>query len=97
MSPMFHRLADRVEAHVKICVLALLIERVVELTCEQPWPRVREILRTLQISEYHTENFQFFQRNLPTSKVSDIFKKLETPLPKRVYNISTRSDPVKTV
>ena len=95
MSPMFHRLSERVEAHVKICVLALLIERVAELTCEQPWPRVREILRTLQTSKYHTENFQFFQRNLPTSEVSEVYEKLEIPLPKRVCNVSSHPDPVK--
>ena len=37
MPPMFHWLPHRIEVHVKICVLALLIERVTEQTCQQPW------------------------------------------------------------
>lgn len=96
MMPIFHRLPDRVEAHVKICVLALLIERVAELACGKTWPQIRGILRTLQVSEYHTEKFQFFQRNLLSENVSETFKKLEIPLPKRICEISPRIDPIQT-
>jgi hypothetical protein len=32
LGPMYHRLPQRIEAHVKICVLALLLQRVVEHT-----------------------------------------------------------------
>jgi hypothetical protein len=39
MTPMFHWLPHRIEAHVRICVLALLIERVAELACAQSWFR----------------------------------------------------------
>ena len=34
MSPVHHWTARRIEAHVKICVLALLMERLAELTCK---------------------------------------------------------------
>jgi transposase len=47
MTPMFHWLAPRIEAPVRICVLALLIERVAELACAQSWFRIR---RTLDVS-----------------------------------------------
>lgn len=96
MMPLYHRLPERIEAHVKICVLALLIERVAERTCEQPWSQIREVLRTLQLSEYRGEKFQFFQRNLPSKPVSDIFKKLKIPLPKRVCDISPSIEPAQT-
>ena len=32
LEPVYHRLLRRIEAHVKICVMASLIERVSELT-----------------------------------------------------------------
>ena len=96
MMPLHHRLPDRIEAHVKICVLALLIERVAELACEQPWSQIREILRTLQVSEYRGEKFQFFQRNLASNAVSDVFKKLKIPLPKTVCEISQRTESAQT-
>ena len=95
--PLFHRLQKRIEAHVKICVLALLIERIAERTCGQTWSQIREILRTLQMSEYQTEKFQFFQRNLPSEKVSEIFEKLKIPLPKRICEISPRTKPIQTL
>ncbi|MFP3928738.1 MAG: hypothetical protein ACLFUP_07525, partial [Desulfobacteraceae bacterium] len=39
VSPLHHWLPRRIEAHVKVCVLSLLIERVMEHRCGQPWSR----------------------------------------------------------
>ena len=91
MTPMFHWLPHRIETHVKICVLALLIERIAEHTCEKPWSRIRHHLRTLQATNFHTKEFCFFQRNQPSKEVSGIFKKLNIPLPKPVLSISPRA------
>ncbi len=91
MTPMFHWLPHRIETHVKICVLALLLERVAEHTCQQPWSRIRHHLQTLQATQFHTKDFCFFQRNQPSKEVSAIFKKLDIPLPKPVLSISPRS------
>ena len=35
MTPMYHWLPRRIETHVRLCVLALLIERVAELSLRQ--------------------------------------------------------------
>ncbi len=91
MTPMFHWLPHRIETHVKICVLALLIERIAEHTCGKPWSRIRHHLRTLQATQFHTKEFCFFQRNQPSKEVSGIFKKLKIPLPKPVLSISPRA------
>jgi len=93
MTPMYHWLPRRIEAHVKICVLALLIERVTERAYNRPWPRVREILRRLQATQLRTPSGQFFQRNLPTEAVSRILKTLEVPLPKRILAVTPASTP----
>ncbi len=50
MTPMNHWLPNRVDAHVRICVLALLIQRVAELSCQMPWGRIRNILQQLQVT-----------------------------------------------
>lgn len=91
MTPMFHWLPHRIETHVKICVLALLIERIAEHTCGKPWSRIRHHLTTLQATQFHTKEFCFFQRNQPSKEVSGIFKKLKIPLPKPVLSISPRA------
>lgn len=91
MEPMHHWLPHRIEAHVKICVFALLIERVAELKCGQPWPRIRMALGTLQVSEFLTSDHQFFQRNETSPELAEILKSLEIPVPKIVLNVSDKS------
>nr|MCU0589495.1 transposase [Syntrophobacteraceae bacterium] len=89
MEPMHHWLARRIEAHIKLCVFALLIERVAELQCKQPWPQIRRTLATLQASEFHTPNYQFFQRNEPSPELLRRLKSLEIPAPKTVLNFQS--------
>jgi transposase len=88
MTPMFHWLPHRIEAHVRICVLALLIERVAELACAQSWFRIRRTLDALQATEFHTPTQRFFRMNEVPQPVRQAFKSLEIPLPKRVLAIS---------
>jgi len=89
MEPMYHWLPKRIEAHVKLCVFSLLIERVAELKCKQPWGRIRRTLSTLQATEFHTPKNQFFQRNEPNSDLTKTLKFLEIPMPKTVLDIKS--------
>ncbi len=91
MGPMYHWLPRRIEAHVKICVLALLIERVAELRCNQPWGRIRDTLMSLQATEFQTPSTVFFQRNEPTEKQRQIMKSLNISMPKPVLGIAQRA------
>jgi transposase len=91
MTPMFHWLPHRIEAHVRICVLALLIERVAELACAQSWFRIRRTLDGLQATEFHTPSQIFFRMNEVSKPVRQIFKSLAIPLPKRVLAITEHS------
>ena len=90
LEPVYHRLPGRIEAHVKICVMALLIERVIELRCGQPWSHIRRLLGTLQASEFHASSHLFFQRNQPSKQLKALLKKLEIPLPDSVLAITTQ-------
>lgn len=87
MTPMYHWLAHRIEAHVKICVLALLIERTAEIACSQPWSKIRTVLRKIQATEFMTPGHRFYQLNeLPKGAVT-LLKKLATPRPKKVFGV----------
>jgi len=79
MSPMYHWLPRRIETHVRICVLAILIERIAELACSKPWPQIRTILDGLQISEFQTPTHRFFKLNEATEPVRDTLKLLGIP------------------
>ena len=88
LEPVYHRLSRRLEAHVKICVMALLIERVAELACEQPWSRIRPVLAHLQATEVHTSSHLFFKRNEASPELRKILNNLAIPLPDSVLSIS---------
>jgi hypothetical protein len=89
MEPMYHWLPHRIEAHVKLCVFALLIERVAELRCKKPWPVIKRTLATLQASEFHTPKNQFFQCNEASRELLNILKCLEISRPKLVLKLQS--------
>jgi hypothetical protein len=88
MTPMWHWLPRRIEAHVKICVLALLLERVAEHACGRPWPRIRKDLKRLQATLFQSGRYRFYQRNELTTAVSSTLKALAVPVPNEVLAIS---------
>jgi transposase len=87
LEPVYHRLSRRLEAHVKICVMALLIERFAELACEQSWSKLRHLLTDLQATEFHTSSHLFFKRNEASPELRKILKKLSIPLSNSVLEI----------
>ena len=91
MTPMFHWVPRRIEAHVKICVLALLIERIAEIRCTEPWSRIRLGLEQLQISHFLTNEYSFYRRNEMPSKARNTLKQLNIPVPKLVDRLEKKS------
>jgi transposase len=91
MTPMFHWVPRRIETHVRICVLALLIERVAEIACQQPWPRIRRQLQRLQVTEFFSLKHRFFRRNEMTTEVSQILQALDIAAPKSILSIENLS------
>ena len=92
MSPMYHWLPRRIETHVRICVLSLLIERVAELACEKPWHQIRAILDGLQVTEFLTPTHRFFKLNEAAAPLCDTLKMLKIPLPTGVLGLRLLSE-----
>ena len=87
LTPMFHWVPRRIETHVRICVLALLIERVAEIACQQPWSQIRRQLQTLQVTEFFSLKHRFFRRNELTPEVSQMLKTLSIAAPKSILSV----------
>ncbi len=87
MMPMYHWLPNRIEAHVKICVLALLIERMAEIKCDKPWSRIRSVLSKIQATEFETPGHTFFQLNELPKGAKTILDTLAIPRPRKVIGI----------
>lgn len=97
MTPMHHWAPRRIDAHVKICVLALLIERVAELGCGQPWSKIRQGLEELQISYFSTADHRFFRRNEANHKARTILKSLKISTPKLIQGIEKLPETVENL
>ena len=91
MTPIYHWVSRRIEAHVRICVLALLIERLAELSCGRSWHRIRDRLETLQATEFFNLNYRFFCRNEVSKKVRDILNALKIQTPKQLLHLEKLS------
>ena len=88
MTPMYHWADRRIKTHVKICVLALLIERVAEIACSKSWFHIRRSLEKLQATECHGTDHMFFKLNEVVHEVKETFNILEIPLPAGIVGIS---------
>ena len=87
MAPMYHWVPRRIETHVRLCVLALLIERVAELSCDKPWRQIREALDRLQVTKFENSSHRFIHRNEINSETHNIFQSLKIKAPKKVLEI----------
>lgn len=87
MMPMYHWATRRIEAHVKICVLALMIERTAELACGMPWHQIRLALDELQITEFFDLKNRVLMRNELPTRTKKILKLLKITPPKRIVDL----------
>ena len=88
MTPMYHWLSRRIEAHVKICVLALMIERIAERACGKPWHQIRRSLDFLQVTtKLFNLNQRVHLRNEIAADTRNILKKLNIKVAKQILNL----------
>lgn len=90
LEPVYHRLADRIIAHVKICVLALLIQRAAEHTTGRTWLQMQPLLRTLQATPVQAASHDYFQRSEADAELKKLLAELGIPLPKKILAITPR-------
>jgi transposase len=82
--PMFHWTPRRIEAHVKLCVLALQVQRAAEMRCQLPWARIAHALGGLKAVRYRCEGRGIVQRTKITAELSAMLKTLKVSVPKQI-------------
>jgi hypothetical protein len=85
---MFHWTPRRIEAHVRLCVLALQVQRAAEIRCSLPWSRIAHELAGLKAVRYRAGERTIVQRTKITDGLGEILKKLGISMPKQVLSIS---------
>jgi hypothetical protein len=84
--PMFHWMPHRITAHVKLCVLALMIQRAAEVAAGLPWRQLAGILERLKAVRYTSEGRTLVQATTIGPELAEIFKKLAIAPPKPILS-----------
>jgi len=85
--PMFHWMPHRITAHVKLCVLALTIQRTAEIATGLSWRQLAGTLERLKAIRYTSEGRTLVQATTIGPELGGTFKKLEIATPKPILAI----------
>src|ERR671929_537254 len=85
--PVYHWTAHRITSHIKLCVLALLIERAAELRVGDTWRNLRLALEEVKAGRYRAHGPTIVQSTRLTAQVTAYLKKLGVKPPPRVLSI----------
>src|ERR671910_454517 len=85
--PMFHWTPRRIVAHVKLCVLALMIQRAAEIATEAPWSHLADVLERLKAVRYTAEGETIVQASRITPELAAVLKKLDISKPKPILAV----------
>jgi len=88
LRPVYHRLEDRIRAHVLLCWLALLLVRVAETSTARTWPTIRAELQRLHAITYTGAAGTAVQTTEPTKTQRDLLTALALEAPKRILELS---------
>ncbi|MGG6440159.1 IS1634 family transposase [Saccharococcus caldoxylosilyticus] len=91
LRPMYHRLEDRIRAHVLLSWLALLLVRIVEIRTNESWPKVREECQRLTLGHFSSKYGDLYQRTELTAKQGQTFAALGLEPPPKILDIHPRS------
>jgi transposase len=90
--PMFHWTARRIEAHVKLCVLALQMQCAAEIRAGLAWARIAHALAALKAVRYRSEGRTIVQRTKIGSELADLLKKLGISMPKQLLAMTDTAE-----
>lgn len=87
MRPVFHFRPWRIQAHVTLSVLALLLERIVEIRTGDTWRNAAAQLATIKVVEYDRGPARVQQTTQLRPEVVTLLGKLKVPLPPRIHSV----------
>jgi Transposase DDE domain len=89
LRPVYHRLEDRIRAHVLLCWLALLLVRVAENQASQTWSRMRRELDRIHIGTFTGPAGTFHQATELAKPARDLLASLNIDPPRKICQLST--------
>jgi Transposase DDE domain len=81
--PVYHWTGHRIASHVKLCVLALLLQRAAEIRTGDTWHHIRLILDQVKAVRYQVQGTTIVQSTRLTPQATTLLKKLRVAPPER--------------
>ncbi len=88
LRPVYHRREDRIQAHVQLCWLALLLLRVAETETGDTWRNLRNELDRMHLVTLATSEGEVAQRTELTRRQRQILTALKLPEPPLFYDFT---------
>jgi hypothetical protein len=88
LRPVYHRLEERIRAHVLLCWLALLLTRVAETATARTWPKIRADLDRLHTITFTGPAGTFRQTTELTKIQRDLLAALSLNPPKKIIEVT---------
>jgi transposase len=89
--PVYHRLEDRIRAHVLLCWLALLLIRIAENETGKTWHEIKKAILGLEVGIHTTSSGEVWQTTPVTRAQKEVFGRLGIKTPPTYLHIQTRS------
>jgi len=89
LRPVYHRLEERIRAHVLLCWLALLLIRIAENQAGQTWPVMRRELDRIHLGTFTGPAGTFRQLTELSKPARDLLAKLNIPQPRKIRELTT--------
>ena len=93
LRPVYHRLEERIRAHVDLCWLALLLIRVAENTTQATWRDLRRTIDRVHAITYTSSEGTIRTHTTPTSQTAHIFRTLNLSAPARIIQATPAATP----
>jgi Transposase DDE domain len=92
LRPVYHRLEERIHAHVLLCWLALLLTRVAENQAGQTWPTIRRELDRIHLATFTGPAGTCRQRTEIAEPTRDLLTKLSIDPPRKIHELTPPPD-----
>jgi hypothetical protein len=89
LRPVYHRLEDRIRAHILLCWLALLLIRIIETRTHSTWHHLRPELQRLHVGTFTGPAGTYRQTTTPSDETKRVLAALNLPLPPKILHLDT--------
>lgn len=92
--PVFHWTPHRICAHISLCVLALLVERIAEMRVSDTWRNIAAALDTIKVVDYERGGVRVQQTTELRADVASLLRGLSVDPPPRLHHVEQAASAV---